>query len=119
MNLLSALAASTRDPDVPLLPELMRGVRIGVDQLLPPSPAWVQVPLAAPNPAALKVCDSAWRSALETPTWLTPLSRRRFVQEVPDCLSGLTDFPHVAVGKLGIAFSEGRPPRLVCDSSVS
>ena len=69
-------------------------------------------------------CVSSWKSALDHPELVDELLQAEvdagYAAPVSGGLDALREqYQHTAVGKLGIAFSSTRKPRLVLDSSVS
>ena len=124
LELWKRLLQSMDDPDAPFLDELKTGVRLGVHNVIAPSPLWpLQEPSAADDQDLLQ-CESSWKSALDQPEVVWPLleeeCRAGFIQKVPGGLAELQrQHSHVAVGKLGLVCAENRSPRLVVDSTVS
>ena len=113
-----------RDPDTTLFPSLLDGVRTGFGPEIPPSgvsPTKSTEPL--PN-TPLSAHLSNWQSAEQN----LPLTRELVAEELskgfifnyPGTLEqAQQEYPlGVSVGKLGIATSDSRPPRLVVDSSI-
>ena len=112
------------DPDTTLFPSLLASVRIGFGPAIPPSglfPTKAAEPL--PN-TPLSVHLSNWQSAEQN----IQLTRELVAEELdkgsifkyPGTLEqAQQEYPMgVSVGRLGIATSDSRPPRLVVDSSV-
>ena len=83
-------------------------------------------PPAPPDTAdiPLQHCESSWKSASDHSEIVDELLLEELAQGWIAVVPGGDDelrreFPVSAVGKLGVVLAEGRPPRLVVDSSVS
>ena len=124
LELWKTFLVAMQDPDVAFLSELKSGVRLGVNNVIPPSPLWPQQPSTISDDQDLVLCESSWKSALDQPDLVWPLLDEEcaagFIEKVPGGLSQLQrEHEHVAVGKLGLVTAENRAPRLVVDSTVS
>lgn len=125
LQALHSVSKFINDPDESLFPSLLEGVSTGYKEAIPPSNVFptkeVVNHLQKPD---LSIHLSNWQSAeddLQTTEalvqeelekgWLIP-----FEGSVEDAKQ---EWPlGVAIGKLGVATSPGRPPRLVVDSTV-
>eukprot|EP00435_Cladocopium_sp_Y103_P037378 s1556_g9.t2 len=124
LEILAALHQIMRDPDVTLFPSLLEGVRTGFGPPIPASGIFPTKPQEPLPSTPLSVHLSNWHSAEQD----LPLTRelvadevsKGFVFKYPGTLEqAQQDFPlGVSIGKLGIATSDSRPPRLVVDSSI-
>lgn len=124
LHVLHTLQSLMRDRDTSLFPSLLEGVRTGFDTPIPRSRVF---PLANPSdtePDPQSVHLTNWKSAEDDPQLTSDLVQeeveRGFVFEFNGTLEeAQRAYPiGISVGKLGIAYAEGRPPRLVVDSSV-
>ncbi|CAE7032378.1 unnamed protein product [Symbiodinium sp. CCMP2592] len=122
LNVLEKLLAVTKDPEADLCQHLRKGVRIGVDHELQPSPHW---PLRSADPIVsdLVICEGSWKSASDHPDQVRELLAQEIAEgwivERPSVQYLHDHFPAVAIGKLGLVLAEGRSPRLTVDSSIS
>ena len=123
LMIMHALQSLMPNEDLTLFPSLVEGVSTGFEQDVPASrcfPINEKPPLLS---TPLSVHLANWQSAEKEPE-TTP----RLVQEelgqgwayrfVGTLLEAKEKFPHLAVGRLGVAFSDNRTPRLVVDSSI-
>ena len=124
LQILQALHSIMADPDISLFPSLIAGVRTGIAGDIPASNVF---PLRSKDQLSelpLSVHLQNWHSAEEDPQLTETLVQeeldRGWVFKCPGTLADAQqEFPHgVSIGKLGIAKSDTRPPRLVVDSSV-
>ena len=123
LNIMSQLSFIMQDHDNDLFPSLMAGVSAGFHNDISPSHVFGKNDRPKLPETPLSVHLANWQSAE-----VEPDITRRLVQEELDQgwvfeFEGTLDeakevYPHVAIGKLGVAFSDTRPPRLVVDSSV-
>ena len=118
------LAQSLSDPDADFLLDLVKGVPLGVNESLKPSPAWQVHDGVVSDPEPLLVWHDSWKSAADHPVIVEDLIKEElaagFIALVPGGVPELQkQFQRTAVGKLGVVISEGRSPRLVVDSSIS
>eukprot|EP00435_Cladocopium_sp_Y103_P046824 s1882_g13.t1 len=124
LQFLASLHSIMQDPDVTLFPSLLEGVRTGFGPPIPASGVFPTKPQEPLPSTPLSVHLSNWQSAEQD----LPLTRELVAEEVskgfvfkyPGSLAqAQQDFPlGVSIGKLGIATSDSRPPRLVVDSSI-
>ena len=124
LHILHSLQRIMHDFDFTLLPSLLEGVRTGFSTAIPPSGIFPPKERVDTEPDPLSAHLSNWQSAEED----LPLTRERVQEEVdkgwvfayPGSLDeAQQEYPEgVAIGKLGVARSDGRAPRLVVDSSV-
>ena len=124
LQILAALHHIMGDRDTTLFPSLLAGVRTGFGPAIPPSgtfPTKAAEPL--PN-TPLSVHLSNWQSAEQniqlTRELVAEELDKGFIFKYPGTLEqAQQEYPlGVSVGKLGIATSDSRPPRLVVDSSI-
>ena len=115
-----------KDPDVSLFPSLIAGVSTGFRDQIPPSNVFSpKQDLTAPDRPELSIHWSNWQTAEAQPELTSELVQEEIDKGWLICFPGSLDdarneFPvGVAVGKLAIATSETRPPRLVVDFTVS
>ena len=113
------------DPDVHLFPDLIAGVSTGYNEDIRPSHVFATKPdkedLAAPD---LSIHLTNWKSAEDHPDVTQQLVDEEISKGWLICFDGSVEdakqrWPHgVAIGKLGVAVSDSRPPRLVVDYTV-
>ena len=123
LNIMSQLGFLMNDPDIDLFPSLIAAVSTGFNKDISPSNVFGPNDRPKLPETPLSVHLANWQSAE-----VEPDATRRLVQEELDHgwvfeFKGTIEdakkaYPHVAVGRLGVAFSGTRPPRLVVDSSV-
>ena len=102
---LQALSHRIRDPDSEVFSCLIAGVSAGTsdDPILPSRVFWEKDAMADSDVPALQIHRGSWKSS----------------EDHGDETDAQKQYPQgVGLGKLGIAFSDSRPPRLVLDSSV-
>ncbi|CAE6963186.1 unnamed protein product [Symbiodinium sp. CCMP2592] len=105
LNVLEKLLAITKDPESDLCQHLRKGVRIGVDHELQPSPHW---PLRTVEPIVsdLVICEGSWKSASDHPEQVRELLAQEIAEgwivERPSVQYLHDHFPAVAIGKLGL-----------------
>ena len=124
LAIMAELSAIMQDADIHLFPSLQAGVSTGFLGDIPPSHVFPPAEKSQPDLTPLSVHMTNWQSA-ETDIDLT----RSLVQEEVDkgwvfefpgdLAQAQAEYPTgVSVGKLGVALSDNRPPRLVVDSSI-
>ena len=116
-------AAGDADADLPAI--LRQGVPTGVLSPIKASGIWRPLPAGDPPPRELHECEGNWKSADSD----IPLAQSLVDEDVSEgfveCFEGSLQDAHVrwpagvAVGKLGIAYADGRSPRLIMDSTVA
>ena len=114
-----------KDPDVHLFQELIAGVSTGYNDDIRPSQVFAPKPdkedTVAPD---LSVHLTNWKSAEDHPEVTQQLVEEEISKGWLICFDGSVEdakqrWPHgVAIGKLGVAISDSRPPRLVVDYTV-
>ena len=124
LGLWKLMLQAIEDPDVDFIHQLQDGVRLGVHNVIQPSPLWPLHQSTVADDQDLVQCESSWQSALDQPDIVWQLLQEEidsgFIERVPGGLAQLQrDHQHTAVGKLGLVSAENRPPRLVVDSTVS
>ena len=124
LAILQSLHHIMRDPDVTLFPSLLEGVRTGVSGNIPASSVFPRNTAEPAIELPLSVHLTNWQSAEEDPALTESLVAEELEKGWVFKYSGTLEqaqqeFPNgVSVGKLGIAKSDSRPPRLVVDSSI-
>ncbi len=123
LEIMQQLSVVMLDADVNLFDCLLQGVSTGFQHDIPPSNCFGPNDRPVSPEPPLSVHLANWQSAD-----IDPAVTRNLVQEelnqgwVFTFDRGLDEakdfFPAVAVGRLGVAFSDSRPPHLVVDSSV-
>ena len=123
LNIMSQLNFVMHDHDIDLFPSLIEGVSTGFNNDIRPSNVFGANDRPKLPETPLSVHLANWQSAE-----MEPDTTKRLVQEELDQgwvfeFKGTLEeakaaYPHIAIGKLGVAFSDTRPPRLVVDSSV-
>ena len=124
LSLWHTLCLIFKDADAGLFPHLHAGVPLGSSDAIPPCPLLQASHASPPADAELCHCESAWKSALDNAEIVDKLLQEEldagWICEVTGGDDELKrQNKHSAVGKLGVVLSEGRPPRLVVDSSIS
>ncbi|CAL1142863.1 unnamed protein product [Cladocopium goreaui] len=124
LHILHSLQKIMHDVDFTLLPSLLEGVRTGFSTAIPPSGIFPPKERADIEPDPLSAHLSNWQSAEED----LPLTRELVQEEIDKgwvfAYKGSLEeaqqeyLAGVAIGKLGVAQSDSRAPRLVVDSSV-
>ena len=112
------------DADKTLFPCLQDGVSTGLDKDIPPSSCFPAASNSMENAMPLSVHLTNWQSAendLETARHLVQQEiDKGWVYKYPGTLADAqVEFGEkLSVGRLGLALSGTRPPRLVVDSSI-
>ena len=124
LAIMAELSAVMKDADINLFPSLQAGVSTGFLGDIPPSHVFPTADKTPPDSTPLSVHMTNWQSAKSD----LELTRSLVQEEVDkgwvfefqgDLAQAQSTYPtRVSVGKLGVALSDGRPPRLVVDSSV-
>ena len=124
LGLWQSLSVVCADPDSDYLDLLRDGVPLGISSSIPACK--VMAPPAPPDSATIPLqrCESSWKSAIDHADIVDELLQEELAQGWIAIVPGGDDelrrkYSVSAVGKLGVVLSEGRPPRLVVDSSVS
>ena len=125
LHALAQFSQCMDDPDKAIFPYLISGVPIGSDTPIVPSQCFPLQPTPDDyQPPLLTVHHTNWASAEDEPEIVQDLIDKEIAAGWVQCFDGTIDearefFPHgLAVGKLGLALSDTRPPRLVLDSTV-
>ena len=112
------------DPDSEYFDTLREGVPLGISSPIPACK--VMAPPAPPDSATIPLqhCESSWKSAIDHSDIVDDLLQEELAQDWIAIVPGGDEelrrqYSVSAVGKLGVVLAEGRPPRLVVDSSVS
>ena len=123
LGLLHDLLSLCHDPDVALPAQLAAGVPTGCVSPIRASGIWRECGVTPSEPEFVE-CEGNWASASVDPSVTRKLVedevRDGFVQKFHGNLhDARVKWPKgVAVGKLGVAYAEGRDPRLVLDSTI-
>ena len=125
LHIVQALCHCMQDPDVSLFPYLISGVPLGIDEEIQPSKCFPLCPTDSQfDPLLLSVHHTNWQSAEDDPETVQELIQKEvdsgwvvpFDGTLEDAQCAFPD--GLAIGKLGLAISDSRPPRLVLDSTV-
>ena len=126
LHVLHQLCQLVEDPDTELFQLLIKGVPIGIDDHIPRSNCFPEASpkdVNAPD-SQLSIHHCNWSSAEDNPEIVEELIQKElaegWVREFPgDLADAQQRWPKgLAVGKLGLALSESRPPRLVLDNTI-
>ena len=123
LGILHGLLLVCKDTDVSLPKLLQEGVPTGCFSPIQASGIWKEMPEQAPQ-GELESCVGNWMSASVDPDITQGLIdadlEQGFVKEFEGTLADAKKrWPKgVAVGKLGVAYADGRDPRLVLDSTA-
>ena len=113
------------DRDHTLFPYLTSGVPVGIDETI--SRSFCFPPSKPKNPddnPLLSIHHCNWQSAEDNPDDVSSLIQKEIDEQWVEEFHGTLEdaqmrWPKgVAIGKLGLALSDSRPPRLVLDSTV-
>ena len=123
LSIMHALQFFMPNEDIPLFPSLIEGVCTGFHSDVAPSDCFPPNDKAELPATPLSIHLTNWKSAEKEPQTTMSLVDEeikqgwvyKFPGSIPDAKQ---QFSHVAIGRLGVAFSDTRPPRLVVDSSV-
>ena len=125
LHILQAMCQIMEDKDQSLFPYLQAGVPVGIDEAIQRSycfpPAQPKNPVDNPM---LSIHHCNWQSAEDHPEEVMNLIQKEidenWVEEFHGSIESAQErWPKgVAMGKLGLALSDNRPPRLVLDSTV-
>ena len=125
LHALAALSNLMGDPDVHLFPSLIAGVSTGYQEDIPPSHVFAQkIEVQEPAAADLSIHLTNWKTAEDHPEITSELVAEEIEKGWLICFDGTVEdaqkrWPQgVAIGKLGVAISDTRPPRLVVDYTV-
>ena len=124
LSILQQLSYYMHDADRTLFPCLQDGVSTGFDKDIPPSSCFPAASNSMENAMPLSVHLTNWQSAendLETTRHLVQQELDKgWVYKYPGTLADAqVEFGEkLSVGRLGLALSDTRPPRLVVDSSI-
>ena len=124
LHILHCLNALMRDPDQSLFPALLEGVGTGFQQDIPASNCFPLNNSDETDEPPLSAHLSNWQSAEDDIALTTELVQQEIDKGWVFPFEGtLADAQQqyplgVALGKLGVAHSEGRAPRLVLDNTI-
>ena len=124
LALMAELSSIMHDADVTLFPSLQEGVSTGFLGDIPKSHVFPLKDNSPPDSTPLSVHMQNWQSAEADLDLTRELVQEEidkgWVFEFPgDISQAQAEYPTgVSVGKLGVATSDTRPPRLVVDSSI-
>ena len=126
LQALHAISQYMQDPDTQLFPALIEGVSTGFQDNIPPSNVFPKkMEMEPPDKPDLSIHWTNWQTAESQPDLTAELVQEEIDKGWLICFDGSLEdakitFPlGVAVGKLGIATSDTRPPRLVVDFTIS
>ncbi|CAL1133725.1 unnamed protein product [Cladocopium goreaui] len=126
LHALQAISHYMNDPDRNLFPALIEGVSTGFQDNIAPSNVFAaKPPTEEPARPDLSVHWTNWQTAESQPELTEELVQEEIAKGWLICFPGnledaKREYPlGVAVGKLSIATSDTRPPRLVVDFTVS
>ena len=124
LSILQQLSIFMKDADETLFQALQNGVSTGRDGDIAPSSCFPVAASTLEDPSPLSIHVTNWQSAENDLTTTRQLVQQEidkgWVYKYPGTLADAqTEFGEkLAVGRLGLALSESRPPRLVVDSSI-
>lgn len=124
-QMLRSISQIMGDDDASLFPSLLEGVSAGFLGDIPPSGIFPPNEFDDTDNSPLSIHFTNWNSAEDNPELTRELVQeeidRGWVYEFPGTAADAQEaFPcGLALGRLGIAISEQRPPRLVVDNSVA
>ena len=124
LYVLQQLAGVMGDPDDQLFYHLINGVPTGFHRDIPRSNCFTPVADDDTEAPPLSIHFDSWKSAHEDPEVTSKLVQEEIDNQWVDLFPGdeiaaQSQFPMgISVGKLGVAYSDSRPPRLVVDLSV-
>ena len=123
LEIMQQLSRAMLDADVNLLDCLLQGVSTGFQNDIPSSHCFGPNDRPPLPETPLSVHLANWQSAEIDPAVTRDLVKEEinqgWVLEFEGGVEAAKDyFPSIAVGRLGVAYSDSRPPRLVVDSSV-
>ena len=124
LSILQQLSIFMNDADKTLFHALQNGVSTGLDGDIAPSSCFPVASSTLDDPSPLSVHMTNWQSAENDLTTTRQLVQQEidkgWVYKYPGTLAeAQAEFGEkLAVGRLGLALSESRPPRLVVDSSI-
>ena len=125
LHILQQLCECMRDPDTSLFPYLIAGVPLGIKEDIMPSRCFpINQPDVPFEPPLLSLHHTNWQSAEDEPEIVQELINKEvdsgWVQPFHGSIEDAQQFfsEGLAIGKLGLALSDTRPPRLVLDSTV-
>ena len=125
LHILQQLCQCMQDRDTSLFPYLIQGVPLGINEQITPSGCF---PLHQPEPLfeppLLSLHHTNWQSAEDEPDIVQDLINKEVEAGWVSCFEGSIEEAQtffsggLAIGKLGLALSDSRPPRLVLDSTI-
>ena len=122
--IIQKLCQCMQDPDSALFPYLIEGVPLGIEEIQPSHCFPTQVSDIPFEPPLLSVHHTNWQSAEDEPSIVMELIQKEIDAGWVVPFKGTMEDAQVffqdglAVGKLGLAVSDSRPPRLVLDSTI-
>ena len=119
LHALAALRTLMEDPDAHLFSELIAGVSTGYQEDIKPSNEFAsKVETQEPAPSDLSIHLTNWKTAEDHPDITSELVAEEISKGWLICFEGAVEeakqrWPQgVAIGKLGVALSDSRPPTL-------
>lgn len=123
LDILEALCEIVSDEDSMLPSALRQGVSTGILEPLPSSGIWIPTS-SGDAEAPLSSHEDSWQSARDHYALTTALVDKEVADGFVECLGPISQFSQQEraaffCGKLSIAFSASRKPRLVLDTTVN
>ena len=123
LQLFRKLLVLSQDPDHHIAELLQVGIPSGAFTPLAPTNLWEKNTTLLGDTPDLHICQDNWMSANQNPLVTTNLIQAEleagFIEEIPDLPTAEKRWPRgIALGKLGVAYTENRDPRLVLDSTI-
>lgn len=123
LDILEALCDIVSDEDPALPSALRQGVATGILEPLPSSGVWIPTS-SGDAEAPLSSHEDSWQSARDHYELTTELVEKEVAEGFVECLGPISQFSQQEraaffFGKLSIAFSGSRKPRLVLDTTVN
>eukprot|EP00435_Cladocopium_sp_Y103_P038655 s2653_g10.t1 len=124
LSIMAALSTIMNDKDQTLFPMLLQGAPTGFDNNIPPSGCFPVAADKTDETIPLSIHTTNWQSAeSDLPTTRELVHQEldkgwiyRYAGSIEDAQREFGD--KLALGRLGLALSDHRPPRLVVDSSI-
>eukprot|EP00435_Cladocopium_sp_Y103_P026735 s420_g6.t1 len=123
LSIMAALSTIMDDNDRTLFPMLLHGAPTGFDNNIPPSGCFPAAEDKTDETIPLSILTTNWQSAESVPTTRDLVNQEldkgwiyKYEGSIEDAQREFGD--KLALGRLGLALSDHRPPRLVVDSSI-
>ena len=125
LHILQRLCECMQDTDRSLFPYLIAGVPLGINETITPSGCFPLTQNETPfEPPLLSLHHTNWQSAEDEPEIVQELIDKEIASGWVSQFQGTVEEAQtffqdgIAIGKLGLALSDSRPPRLVLDSTI-